>query len=76
MKESDVAEQPTTGHLRRARLGRITLWKSYALIREEQQGGKTVASDIFFKNWLASLSKSIIISSASKACCKKKNLLI
>ena len=36
MKESDGAEQPTTGHLRRARLGRITLWKSYALIRQEK----------------------------------------
>ena len=36
MKESDGAEQPTTEHLRRARLGRITLWKSYALIRQEK----------------------------------------
>jgi len=36
MKESDGAEQPTTGHLRRARLGRITLWKSYALIHQEK----------------------------------------
>jgi len=36
MKESNGAEQPTTGHLRRARLGRITLWKSYALIRQEK----------------------------------------
>ena len=30
MKMSDGAEQPTSGHLRRAGLGRITLWKSYA----------------------------------------------
>ena len=27
---------PTTGHLRRARLGRITFWKSHALIRQEK----------------------------------------
>jgi len=37
MKKSDGAEQPTTGHLKRAGLGRITLWKSYALIRQKKQ---------------------------------------
>ena len=36
MKKSDGAEQPTTGHLMRAGLGRITIWKSYALIRQEK----------------------------------------
>ena len=34
--QSKKAEQPTPGQLRRARLGRITLWKSYALIRQEK----------------------------------------
>ena len=39
MKESDGAEQPTTGHWTPKEgqaLGRITLWKSYALIRLEK----------------------------------------
>ena len=39
MKESDGAEQPTTGHWTPKEgqaLGRITLWKSYALIRQEK----------------------------------------
>ena len=37
MKKSDGAEQPTNGNLMRAGLGRITLWKSYALIRQKKQ---------------------------------------
>ena len=60
-KQSDGAEQPTTRHLRRAGLGRITLWKSYALIRRKKhlsyygdRGSKTVKANyrrVFYRAW-------------------------
>jgi hypothetical protein len=63
MKESDGAEQPTTGHLRRARLGRITLWKSCALIRQEKTmiRGATGCKNRCYKHDFFGLKKTPVI---------------